>query len=234
MYGCKQHLVNSTPEIIAVLEYICTEANKLTNCGIYYCRQMLFKAGKFLTKAELDFQLKSNPHFKAMRSACAQQTLHSVIESFNSYAKLASMYKNGELTEKPRPPKYRKKGGLAVVSYPARWVKLVNGMLKFPLGNQVKAWFGIDHFLLPMPSNLDLKQIKEFRFVPRNNCFYLEFAYKQPEPDQAQPIAENVLGIDPGVNNWLTCVSNVGKAFIVDGRKVKSRMAMVQQATSQD
>ncbi|NEP80414.1 MAG: IS200/IS605 family element transposase accessory protein TnpB, partial [Okeania sp. SIO3B3] len=171
----------------------------------------------------LDFQLKSNPHFKAMRSACAQQTLHSVIESFNSYAKLASMYKNGELTEKPRPPKYRKKGGLAVVSYPARWVKLVNGMLKFPLGNQVKAWFGIDHFLLPMPSNLDFKQIKEFRFVPRNNCFYLEFAYNQPEPDQAQPIAENVLGIDPGLNNWLTCVSNVGKAFIVDGRKVKSQ-----------
>ncbi|NEP78810.1 MAG: IS200/IS605 family element transposase accessory protein TnpB [Okeania sp. SIO3B3] len=223
MYGCQQHLVKSSPEVMATIEYLCTEANKLTNCGIYYCRQMLFKAGRFVSKAELDFELKSNPHFKAMRSACAQQTLHSVIESFNSYARLAKMFTSGQLTQKPKPPKYRKKDGLAVVSYPARWVKLVNGMLKFPLGKQVKAWFGIDHFLLPMPSNLDFKQIKEFRFVPKNNCFYLEFVYDQPEPKKGQLIAENVLGIDPGLNNWLTCVSNVGKAFIVDGKKVKSQ-----------
>ena len=206
---------------MAILEYLCTEANKLTNCGIYYCRQMLFKVGRFLSKAELDFELKSNPHFKAMSSACAQQTLHSVIESFNSYARLAKMFKSGELTQKPKPPKYRKKDGLAVVSYPARWVKLVNGMLKFSLGKQVKAWFGIGSFLLPMPSNLNFSQIKEFRFVPRNNCFYLEFAYEQPQPEKGQPIAENVLGIDPGLSNWLTCVSNVGKAFIVDARKIK-------------
>ncbi|NET76012.1 transposase [Okeania hirsuta] len=223
MYGCQQHLVKNTSEVMAVLEYLCTEANKLTNCGIYYCRQMLFKAGRFVSKAELDFELKSNLHFKAMRSACAQQTLHSVIESFNSYARLAKMFTSGELAQKPKPPKYRKKNGLAVVSYPARWVKLVNGMLKFPLGKQVKAWFGIDHFLLPMPSNLDFNQIKELRFVPRNNCFYLEFVYEQPTREKGQPIAENVLGIDPGLNNWLTCVSNVGKAFIVDGKKVKSQ-----------
>ncbi|WP_293126714.1 hypothetical protein [Okeania sp. SIO1I7] len=67
MYGCQQHLVESSPEVMAILEYLCTEANKLTNCGIYYCRQMLFKAGRFLSKAELDFELKNNPHFKAMR-----------------------------------------------------------------------------------------------------------------------------------------------------------------------
>ncbi|WP_366557875.1 transposase [Okeania sp. SIO1I7] len=157
------------------------------------------------------------------RTACAQQTLHSVIESFNSYARLAKMFKSGELTQRPKPPKYRKKDGLTVVSYPARWVKLVDGMLKFPLGKQVKVWFGIDHFLLPMPNNLDFNQIKEYRFVPRNNCFYLEFAYEQSTPETGNPIAENVLGIDPGLSNWLTCVSNVGKAFIVDGKKVKSQ-----------
>ncbi len=133
------------------------------------------------------------------------------------------MFTSGELVDRPRPPKYRKKGGLAVVSYPTRWVKLVGRMLKFPLAKQVKAWFGIDHFLFPMPSNLEFKHIKEFRFVPRNNCFYLEFAYEQPEPKKGQPIAGNVLGIDPGLSNWLTCVSNVGKAFIIDGRKIKSQ-----------
>ncbi|NER49642.1 MAG: transposase, partial [Symploca sp. SIO1A3] len=148
MYGCQQHLIKASPEINAILEFICSEANKLTNCSIYYCRQILFKAGKFVSKYELDEKLKSNPHFRAMRSACAQQTLHRVVESFKSYRALNKLYKSGQLTSKPKLPKYRKKGGLNVVSYPARWVRLVKRMLKFTLGKQVKAWFGIDSFEL--------------------------------------------------------------------------------------
>ncbi len=31
-----------------------------------------------------------------------------------------------------------------------------------------------------------------------------------------------VLGIDHGINNWLTCVSNVGTSFIVDGKHLKA------------
>ncbi|NEO76670.1 MULTISPECIES: RNA-guided endonuclease TnpB family protein [Moorena] len=222
MYGCQQHLITTTTENQAFIEFICSEANKLTNCGLYYCRQMLFKVGKYLNNAELDKIMKTNVHFRALRSACAQQTLHGVIESFKSYKALKKKYDKGQLTDKPRVPKYRKKGGLSVVSYPARWVKLVKGQLKFTLGKQVKAWFGIDHFLLPMPSNIDFKSIKEYRFVPRNGCFYLEFVYERPKPKPVTP-TENVLGIDPGLNNWLTCVSNIGKSFIVDGRKVKSQ-----------
>ena len=33
---------------------------------------------------------------------------------------------------------------------------------------------------------------------------------------------EKVLGIDHGIDNWLTCVSNVGTSFIVDGKHLKS------------
>ncbi|NES85743.1 MAG: IS200/IS605 family element transposase accessory protein TnpB [Moorea sp. SIO1G6] len=222
MYGCQQHLISTTPENRAILEFICSEANKLTNCGIYYCRQILFKAGKYLTNAELDKIMKTNPHFKAMRSACAQQTLHGVIESFKSYKALSKLYKKGQLSNKPRVPTYRKKGGLAVVSYPARWVKQVKGQLKFTLGKQIKAWFGIDNFMLPMPSNIDFGSIKEYRFVPRNGCLYIDFVYERSTPEQVQK-TDKVLGIDPGVNNWLTCVSTTGKSFILDGRKVKSQ-----------
>lgn len=30
------------------------------------------------------------------------------------------------------------------------------------------------------------------------------------------------LSIGHGINNWLTCVSSLGKSFIIDGQKVKS------------
>ncbi len=187
MYGCQQNLIHPDNNIKAILEFICSEANKLANCAIYYCRQMFFKARRYVTKYEVDSILKNNPHFKAMRSAFAQQICHDVVESFTSYKRFSKLWKNGRLANKPRLPKYRKKRGMSVVSCPARWIKLVDGMLKIPLGKQVKAWFGLDHFLLPMPSNLDFKSIKEFRIVPRNNCFYLECVYKQSDVKKVNP-----------------------------------------------
>ena len=61
-----------------------------------------------------------------------------------------------------------------------------------------------------MPSNLAFSAIKELRILPRNRCFYWEFVYEKEEVVKPQLNQDNVLGIDHGVNNWLTCVSNVG------------------------
>ena len=45
--------------------------------------------------------------------------------------------------------------------------------------------------------------------------------YERPESDTTINSRE-ALGIDPGIDNWLTCVSTIGESFIIDGRKVKS------------
>ncbi len=221
MYGCQQQLIHVDDDTLAVLEFICSQANKLTNCAIYYCRQMFFKAHKYVSNYELDEIMKSNLHFKALRSAVAQQSCHKVGESFKSYRKLAKLYREGKLKDKPSLPKYRKRNGLNVVTYPARWLKLVDGQIKFTLGKQVKVWFGLDSFTLPMPSNLDFRDIKEIRILPRNQCFYAEFVYRHKKV-KTNLTATNVLGLDPGLNNILTGVSTIGKSFIIDGKKIKS------------
>ncbi|MGQ9870735.1 RNA-guided endonuclease InsQ/TnpB family protein [Leptodesmis sp.] len=133
---------------------------------------------------------------------------------------LPAVWKRGELAEKPKLPKYRKRG-LFTVSYPKRWLKLTDQGIRIPLGNQVKAWFGIDAIFLPMPSNLDWQQIKEVRILPRNGCFYAEFVYPL-ESQVAEVDPAKVMGIDHGIDNWLTCVNNIGTSFIVDGRHLKS------------
>jgi IS605 OrfB family transposase len=72
-----------------------------------------------------------------------------------------------------------------------------------------------------MPSNIRFEDIRELRILPRNGCFDAEFVYKvKTVTTKLDP--KLALGIDPGVNNWWTCVSNLGTSFIVDGRKVKS------------
>ena len=128
--------------------------------------------------------------------------------------------KKGTVTQKPKLPNYRQ-GGLALITFPSQAVKLKAEGLRFPLGSKVKAWFGLDAFYMPMPSNLDYKSIKEYRILPRNGCFYLELVYKV-EPVQSNVDIDRVLGIDHGLNNWLTCVTNVGTSFLVDGLHLKS------------
>ena len=141
-------------------------------------------------------------------------------ESFKSFLGLLKAFKNGVITERPKLPGYRQ-GSMALVMFTGRSVKLKDGMLRFPLGNKVKTWFGLDAFFQPMPSNLDFKAIREYRILPRKGCFYLEFVYKATEI-QADIDPANFLAIDHGVDNWLTCASNVGTSFIVDGRHLKS------------
>ncbi|WP_287300873.1 transposase, partial [Okeania sp. SIO2F5] len=111
---------------------------------------------------------------------------------------------------------------MATVSYPKQALKLKGNQIRVPLGNTCKRWFGLDCFLIPMPSNLGFSTLKELRILPRNKCFYWEFIYEKEVVVKPQLNQDSVLGIDHGVDNWLTCVSNVGTSLIVDGKHLKS------------
>ncbi len=221
--GCQQNLLHPDKNLSAILEYLCGEANKVFNCSVYYARQIWFKENRFVGKGELCRQMKWNRHFRAMYASSAQQICNGVVEALASFRQLLKLFKEKKLENKPRPPKYRKKG-LFTVSYPKKWLKLTEKGIRVPLGKSVKAWFGLENFYLPMASNLDWEKIREIRILPRHGCFYVEYVYQRKSTlertHEGDP--EKVLGIDHGLGNWLTCVTNVGTSFIVDGRHLKS------------
>ena len=219
MYGCQQVLVRRDQNLINILTFLCSEAHKLTNMGIYYARQLYFKAKKLIGKYDLEKHYKQNYHYKVLYSQAAQQTLRTVAESFKSYYGLIKAYQNSKIENRPRIPNYRKKGGLATLTYPKQALKLKGNQIRVPLGNTCKRWFGLDSFLISMPSNFNFAQIRELRILPRNRCFYLEFVYEK-EINVVELNKNNVLGIDPGLNNWLTCISNLGTSFIIDGKQI--------------
>ena len=205
----------------AILEFICAESHKLTNCAIYYARQLYFKTDKIIGKFDLEKEYKNNKHYQVLSSQAAQQILRSVPESFKSFKELNQKYRKGELTDKPPLLKYIKKEGLFLVTYPKQALKWVDNQIRIPLGKTVKQWFGLDSFYLPMPSNLRFQEIKELRILPRNHCFYVEFVYES-KPVEIEVNPDNVLGLDPGLKNWLTGVSSLGTSFVIDGRHLKS------------
>ena len=235
--------VNRLPdsqELSAVLEYLCSESNKLYNCTTYLARQIYFKTGRYANKFWLASQMKINPHMRALYTSAAQQTCISVGEAFNGYKELLKLWRKGELADKPKLPKYRQRG-LFQISYPKRWLKLTDKGVRIPLGKSCKVWFDLSEVFVPLPSNLDWSAIKELQIVPRAGYFDAVWITKAEQKTSYPLDIERVLSIDHGLDNWLTCATNMGTSFIVDGKHLKAlnqwynkRVAVIKEGKSQD
>jgi putative transposase len=72
-----------------------------------------------------------NLHYQGFYSDTAEQILTGVAESFKSFLGLRKGIKNGTVAQRPKLPGYRQ-GGMALVTFTGRSVKLKDGMLRFP------------------------------------------------------------------------------------------------------
>jgi putative transposase len=226
LYGTQQSLIKLDQYQHNILEFLCEQSNKLRNCASYWIRQYFFNTNIVNDNPfDLHEQLKDNPHYKIFYSQAAQQICTEVAESFKSYKQLLPLWFRGELAEKPRLPKYRKKDGVAGITYPKQALSfdIETSLIRLPLGQSFKSNFEIDSLYIQLPYNLKFSHLKELRILPRNRCFYAEFIYEKPLVIKPDLDSSRALAIDPGVNNWLTCVPNTGEnSFIIDGRKIKS------------
>ena len=231
IYGCQQDILKLDSFEQRVVEYLCRQANSLTNCAIYALKRAARQSGQIdYNYYDLDKHLKQNRHYKCLFSQVAQQTLISVCESFKSHYEVMQLWYRGELAlkdtashkDKPRMPKYRRSGAMSGFTYPAQHLRLnetvETGLIRLPLGTEIGKLEGIKEIYIRGPKNIHPESIKEIRIFPRNKCFYVEWVYQR---DVKQHLLEpkKALGIDPGVKNWLTCVSNTGDSFIIDGKK---------------
>ncbi len=240
--GVQQVLLSPDKETKPILEYLCQQSGKLYNTGVYFARQTFFKTGKILTgKFDLDYEPSiSKSTLKAsMPSTPAQQTLRSVIEAFKSFKELRSLFLRGQLNFRPKAPDYLKGSKLFKVAhvsggklppgtlraYPnsgGQKPKLVDGTLRFSLGLAVRRWFGISEFFLPMPSNIDYSQVKEFTILPKNGAFYLEISYEKARQEHDLDINQ-ALAIDLGTaDNLAACVDTLGNSLLIDARAMKA------------
>lgn len=225
MYRCQQNLLNPAQFETRVLEVLCEQSNKLMNCTTYLFRQAFFTFGVVITDIfEAQSFLKNNPHCKRLYSQSAQKVIETVGESFKSFKELREKFFKGELKDEPKLPNYRKKNGLAQITYPKQALQFNKNKreVRLPLGKEFKDNFGFKEIWIDFPSNLNFDNIKELRIIPRNLAFYAEWVYKthKKETDLDD---QRILAIDPGLDNWLTCLSNVKRSFIIDGKKIKSQ-----------
>ena len=216
----KQQIKHLSKKEFRNLKYLSHIAKNLTNEAIYNIRQYYFNKKEYLSYNENYKILKNSENYKKLNSNMAQQILKKVDGSFKSFFGLLKLAKNGQYDNKKiKLPKYLDKDSFTTLVI--GFVRLKDGMLIIPYSNSFRKTH--KEIAIKLPPILKGKKIKEIRIIPKQHSRYFEIQYTyEVEEIQRELNKENGLGIDLGIDNLCTCVTNNEKSFIIDGRKLKS------------
>lgn len=216
----KQQAKHLSKEEYSILKELCHTAKNLANEAIYNVRQYYFTEGKYLNYEKNYTLLKDSPNYKTLNSNMAQQILKEVDGSFKSFFGLLKLAKKGKYSFRDcKLPHYLPKDGFTTLVI--GFVRLNGNKLILPYSNTFKKTH--KPVEIKIPPILADKHIKKIRIIPKSKARFFEIQYTyEAECIQRNLNKNNALALDLGVNNLVTAVSNQGRSFIIDGRKLKA------------
>ena len=218
----KQQIKHLTKEEYNILRELCRIAKNLTNQAIYNVRQHYFQEKQYLRYEANCYEMKYLENYKLLNSNMAQQTLKNVDQMFKSFFALIKLAKQGKYNFRHiRLPNYLPKNGYTNLIIGQIRLRKDN-ILTIPFSNTFKKKYN-NKIEIKIPQVLEDKKIKQIQIIPKFNARFFEIQYTyEIQEENIKLNTNNALAIDLGVNNLCTCVTNTGKSFIVDGRKLKS------------
>lgn len=218
----KQQVKHLTKEEYNILKELCRTAKNLTNQAIYNVRQHYLQEKQYLRYESNYHELKNSNNYKLLNSNMAQQTLKNVDAMFRTFFALIKLAKQGKYNFKHiKLPNYLPKNGYSNLIIAQFRIKDDN-ILTIPYSNTFKKKYETK-IQIKVPKILEDKKIKEIQIIPKFNARFFEIQYTyEIQEGNIKLNTNNALAIDLGVNNLCTCITNTGKSFIVDGRKLKS------------
>ena len=202
------------------LKRLCHAAKSLTNEALYNARQYFFENDKYIGYKENYRSLKNSPNYRTLNSNMSQQILKEVDGSFKSFFALLQLAKEGKYDKsKCKLPHYLPKDGYTTLVI--GFVRLEGNKLLLPFSNSYRKNHKSIEITIP-PILVD-KKVKEIRIIPKADARFFEIQYTyEAETIQRRLNKTNALALDLGINNLVTAVSNTGRSFIIDGRRLKS------------
>lgn len=217
----RQTLKHSTPRQFEKLKKITHKAKNLTNRSTYLYRQHYFNHNTKIDSNIVYNQLMKEEVFTSLPPQIANNILKKVDYNFRSFFALKRKAKQGHYNpEKVKLPRYMPRNSYAIIQpyYVIQdnllSVRLIDYGVKFRNHHMVQA---------KIPPNVNPNEIIHIKIKPLNNGRKFEIHYvSKLTPTPLNLNHNNTLAIDVGVNNLMTCVTNMGDSFIVDGKKLKS------------
>jgi len=218
-----QNLRGLSSQDYQILRQLTRLSKNLYNQTLYTVRHYYFATGSFLPYEQAYHQIKTNENYKMLPSQVAQQTMRVVNHSMRSFFGSLRERKKGNYNHPIRLPGYLPKDAFFVCIFQTDMFKVMGARIRLSLGLYFAKELGIRHLYFQLPPHVVGKSIKEVRLLPRYHGRYFEIEYVyEVEPETPNLDATSYLGIDLGLNNFATCVSTNGTAFIIEGKGIKS------------
>ena len=215
-----KHLTNDEYEF---LRKICRLSKNIYNESIYNIRQHYFSEGTYL-RYEANYSLmKTSENYSLLGANVAQQSMRCADQAFKSFFGLLKLAKSGKYESwRIRLPKYLPKDAFYKVCFAQAQIK--DGKFKVPISFEMRKQTEV-RLRISIPKYLLDKKIHQIHIIPKHNGNYFEVAYMFDDIEEKNDFkldSKKALGIDFGINNFATCVTNDGNSFIIDGKKLKS------------
>ena len=219
----KQQVKHLTKEEYNILRELCKISKNLTNQAIYNVRQYYFQEKQYLRYESNYHEMKYLENYKLLNADISQQTLKNVDQMFKSFFALIKLAKQGKYNFKHiRLPNYLPKNSYSNLIIGQVRIKDDN-ILMIPYSNTFKKKYKVNRINIKIPQVLENKEIKQIQIIPKFNARFFEIQYTyEIQEENIKLNTNNALAIDLGINNLCTCVTNTGKSFIIDGKKLKS------------
>ncbi|OXB94831.1 transposase [Parageobacillus galactosidasius] len=207
----EQHQIKRTNVLWQMCDDLCFKSKNLYNYANYIIRQEFVNNNKWIRYNSLDKMLKQEGVYKKLPAQTSQQILKLLDKNWKSFFKaIKDWSKNKDkYLGKPKLPKYKKKNGRNVVIFTNQQCKIKDGYIKFP------------------KTDLKLKTkvtegLQQVRIVPKGSIYIIEVVYKKEIPDIIRE-SNRVVGIDLGLDNFVTMVNNIGETpIVINGKGIKS------------
>ena len=211
--------------------YACGQSRKVFNVANYEIRQAFFN-GEILSWQTADKMIKLHfaEHYNSLPNAASQTIIKTLGKDWKSFFKALQSWKKNPSAFKarPKPPYYAKKLKTYIHSFQS--MQCIDNYIHFPKK------LGIEPIQIKCCDNQSIQEkdkdkhiIKEIRFVPHGQCFWLEVVFDENKAlkdnkNDALLSKERAIAIDYGVDNFLTIVSNVVelKPLLIKGKVIKS------------
>lgn len=222
----EKHIVDRQSKWYSMLKDKCMLARNVYNHGNYIIRQEFFNNGKYLGYNEVEKLLHDDteyPDYWNLGLAnSSQQILRSLDKNWKSFFRSIRDWKKHPKKYRgmPKPPKYLRGSRLKEFALTYAQISLKNDKIKFPKSMRI----GKEDFIVDVRfSHLDgFIAFKQCRIIPANDRFVLEFVYTIEMPDRKVE-SGNIVGIDLGLDNFVTLVDNCGnRPLIINGKGLKS------------
>ena len=220
-----------------LLTLLCRISKNVYNTALYELRQQYFKDKTICTYFDLNKIVSNNINYHILntyQSICTIRLAHDNMNKFikyndKQYARLPKYKKKKSLmpliTDQIRPIWYK---GCKCIKLPlsnlTRTSKIFNKIFEdelidmFIKESRLSKSFDI---FFKIPKELYDKNIRQFRVIPKDNEFIIEFTYEREFIKPNNEI-KKIMAIDLGISNLATCVIDDNESFIIDGKYLKS------------